>query len=102
MRGQPVRRASSYFRDTQMLRGSERWIVFGSGERCRASVWPAIGGGTASYSATEAQPRFVVFESGSERRCIRVDARTDLGALGDADLLGLYRRARSMNSWAGV
>jgi hypothetical protein len=72
-----------------MTNGVERWMVFDSGRRCRVSIWP----GVPTTGAPADEPRFLVFDTGKHRRCVRVTARLEISRLSGEDLLRLYRRA---------
>jgi hypothetical protein len=73
---------------------SERWLVFGSGERCRVSLWPQLpaAGATAPPAVTHRQ-RYLVFESPDELGCVPVAPAVKLDQFSPEDLWRLYKRA---------
>jgi hypothetical protein len=75
---------------------SERWLVFGSGERCKVSLWPRIAVAEPGAAPVATRHRYLVFESPEELGCVPVAPTVNLDQFSPEDLWRLYKRANRL------
>jgi hypothetical protein len=73
----------------------DHWLVFGTGRRCRVSLWPRVNHAD-DPTRTTGSCRYIVFESPGELGCLPVPPSLDLDTLDAEDLYCLYNRARRL------